>query len=158
MKNKILTLTVAVAIAANISYSQETDATRLLKEQNQESTPPEIIQVNENVYAAVGYDGSNTSMVIGEQGVVIIDALRALGAAEKVAEEFRKITDKPVKVLIYTHGHGDHTGGAFAFIGESKNVKIIAREGFKDEVQGRSPVEPILKKTERKAIWAEFTT
>ena len=85
-------------------------------------------------------------MVIGEQGVVIIDALRALGAAEKVAEEFRKITDKPVKVLIYTHGHGDHTGGASAFIGESKNVKIIAREGFKDDLQGSSPVEPILKK------------
>lgn len=146
MRSKILTFIVAVALAANTSYSQETDATRLLKEQNKEFTPPEIIQVNENVYAAVGYDGSNTSMVIGEQGVVIIDALRALGAAEKVAEEFRKITDKPVKVLIYTHGHGDHTGGASAFIGESKNVKIIAREGFKDEVQGRSPVEPILKK------------
>ena len=106
---------------------------------------PEIIQLNKNVYVAVGYDGSNASMVIGEQGVVIIDALRALGAAEKVAEEFRRITNEPVKALIYTHGHQDHTGGASAFIGKSKGVKVIAREGFKEELQERSPVEPILK-------------
>tara|TARA_R110002049_G_scaffold138450_6_gene298566 strand:+ start:10876 stop:12318 length:1443 start_codon:yes stop_codon:yes gene_type:complete len=107
---------------------------------------PEIIKLNENVYVAVGYDGSNTSMVIGEQGVVIIDALRALGAAEKVAEQFREITTKPVEAIIYTHGHEDHTGGTSAFVGNSKNVKIIAREGFKEELQEHSPVEPILKR------------
>lgn len=146
MKNKILTFLIAVALAANTAYSQETEATRLLKEQNQEFTPPEIIQLNKNVYVAVGYDGSNASMVIGEQGVVIIDALRALGAAEMVAKEFREITDKPVKALIYTHGHQDHTGGTSAFIGKSKDVKIIAREGFKEELQERSPVQPVLKK------------
>lgn len=115
-----------------------------LKKQSAEFTP-DIIQLNENVYVAVGYDGSNASLVIGEQGVVIVDALRALGAAEKVADEFRKITSKPVKALIYTHGHADHTGGGSAFIGDSKDVKIIAREGFKDELQERSPVRPILK-------------
>lgn len=116
-----------------------------LKAQNAEFTP-EIIKLNENVYVAVGYDGSNASMVVGEQGVVIIDALRALGAAEKVAEEFGKITSKPLKALIYTHGHLDHTGGTSAFVGNNKDVKIIAREGFKNELQEHSPVEPILKR------------
>ena len=115
-----------------------------LKSQNAEFIP-EIIKLNEKVYVAVGYDGSNASMVVGEKGVVIIDALRALGAAEKVAEEFRNITDKPVEALIYTHGHLDHTGGTSAFVGNNKDVKIIAREGFKDELQEHSPVEPILK-------------
>ncbi|MCK0189852.1 alkyl/aryl-sulfatase [Arenibacter sp. F20364] len=116
-----------------------------LKDQSAEFTP-EIIKLNENVYVAVGYDGSNTSMVIGEHGVVIIDALRALGAAETVAEKFREITTKPVQALIYTHGHNDHTGGASAFVGNGKNAKIIARKGFKEELEGKSPVEPILKK------------
>lgn len=116
-----------------------------LKSQNTEFTP-EIIKLNENVYVAVGFDGSNTSMVIGEDGVVIIDALRALGAAETVAKKFREITSKPVKAVIYTHGHDDHTGGTSAFIGDSKDVKIIARVAFKEELQGKSPVEPILKK------------
>lgn len=115
-----------------------------LKNQSAEFTP-DIIKLNENVYVAVGYDGSNASMVIGDQGVVIIDALRALGAAEKVAEEFRKVSNKPVKALIYTHGHLDHTGGTSAFIGNSKDVRIIAREEFKNELQEHSPIEPILK-------------
>ncbi|MBK8506729.1 MAG: alkyl/aryl-sulfatase [Saprospiraceae bacterium] len=115
-----------------------------LKGQSAEFTP-EIVKLNENVYVAVGYDGSNASMVIGVDGVVIIDALRALGAAEKVAEQFREISRKPVKALIYTHGHEDHTGGASAFIEDSKDVQIIARVGFKDELQEHSPVEPILK-------------
>tara|TARA_R110001599_G_scaffold353796_1_gene597974 strand:+ start:320 stop:1744 length:1425 start_codon:yes stop_codon:yes gene_type:complete len=116
-----------------------------LKKQSDEFIP-DIIQLNENVYVAVGYDGSNASMVVGEQGVVIIDALRALGAAEKVAEKFREISSKPVKAVIYTHGHEDHTGGTAAFVGDSKNVKIIGRAGFKEELQEHSPVEPILIK------------
>lgn len=105
---------------------------------------PEIVKMNEHVYVAVGFDGSNVSMIIGEQGVVIIDALRALGAAETVAAKFREITDKPVKALIYTHGHADHTGGTSAFVGDNKAVKIIARRGFKEELQERSPVGAIL--------------
>tara|TARA_R110002050_G_scaffold85091_1_gene181550 strand:- start:12571 stop:13917 length:1347 start_codon:yes stop_codon:yes gene_type:complete len=145
MKTRIFALLMVLIVFTTIVNAQETDATRRLKEQNQEFIP-EIIRLNENVYVAVGYDGSNASMVIGEHGVVIIDALRALGAAEKVAKEFQEISDKPVKALIYTHGHGDHSGGTSAFIGESKDVKIIARKGFKDELQERSPVQPILKK------------
>ncbi|WP_430934231.1 alkyl sulfatase dimerization domain-containing protein [Saccharicrinis sp. 156] len=145
MKTRIFTLFMALAFASStIANAQETEATRLLKKHNKEFIP-DIIQLNEHVYVAVGYDGSNASMVIGEDGVVIIDALRALGAAENVAAEFRKITSKPVKALIYTHGHADHTGGATAFIGKNKGVMVIARKGFKEELQERSPIEPILK-------------
>jgi uncharacterized sulfatase len=129
---------------SKISLKEHPNLTKL-KNQTSEFRP-EIIKLNANVYVAVGYDGSNASMVIGKKGVVIIDALRALGAAEKVAEEFRKITSKPVKALIYTHGHLDHTGGTSAFTGNNDNVKIIARKGFKEELQEHSPVENILKK------------
>lgn len=115
-----------------------------LRQQSAEFTP-EIIKLNENVYVAVGFDGSNASMVIDDEGVVIVDALRALGAAEIVAGKFREISDKPVKAVIYTHGHADHTGGSSAFVGDSKDVKVIAREGFKEELQENSPVEAILK-------------
>ncbi|PXX30673.1 alkyl/aryl-sulfatase [Arenibacter sp. ARW7G5Y1] len=128
----------------NVSQEQENPNITKLKGQSAEFAP-EIIKLNEYVYVAVGYDGSNASMVIGEEGVVIVDALRALGAAETVAEKFQEITSKPVKAVIYTHGHDDHTGGTSAFIGNSKDVQIIARAGFKDGLQGSSPVEPILK-------------
>ncbi|QZE14800.1 alkyl/aryl-sulfatase [Halosquirtibacter laminarini] len=106
----------------------------------------EIIKLNPNVYVAVGFDGSNTSMIIGEDGVIIIDALRSLGAAEKVAEAFRKICPKPVKAVIYTHGHEDHTGGTSAFTQGNNKIPVIAREGFKKELQEKSPVRRILQK------------
>jgi len=132
------------AVLTNVESAEEHPNITKLRAQSAEFTP-EIIKLNESVYVAVGYDGSNASMVIGDEGVVIIDALRALGAAEKVAEQFRGITNKPVEAVIYTHGHEDHTGGASAFIGESKDVRIIAREGFKEELQENSPVEQILR-------------
>ncbi|AZQ64605.1 alkyl/aryl-sulfatase [Flammeovirga pectinis] len=133
-----------VQSTSNTKLKEHPNITKL-KNQSKEFTP-DIIQLNENIYVAVGYDGSNTSMIIGEDGVIIVDALRALGAAEKVAKKFREITSKPVKALIYTHGHQDHTGGASAFIGNNKSVKIIARTGFKEELQENSPVKPILQK------------
>lgn len=141
----VITLAYSCTKPQNESPEKEHPNITKLKKHSSEFRP-EIIQMNNNVYVAVGYDGSNASMVIGKDGVIIIDALRALGAAEKVAKEFQKITNKPVKALIYTHGHADHTGGASAFIGNNKDVKIIARKGFKEELQERSPVESILKK------------
>lgn len=145
MKAQKIIVPIVFIVCSVLTNAQDTEATRLLKEQNTEFVQ-EVIRLNDNVFTAVGYDGSNASMVIGSDGIVIIDALRALGAAEQVAEEFRKISDKPVKALIYTHGHADHTGGASAFIGDSKELVVIAREEFKEDLQERSPIESILKK------------
>jgi len=127
-----------------VTQIEHPNITKLKK--HSEEFRPEIIQLGEHLYVAVGYDPSNASMVIGADGVIIIDALISVGSAQKVSEAFREITDKPVKALIYTHGHGDHTGGASAFIEGYEDVQIIAREGFKEELQGKSPVQPILKK------------
>ena len=104
----------------------------------------ELIQLGERVYMGVGYDGSNAGMIVGDDGIVIIDGLRGIGAAEELFADFRKITDKPVKALIYTHGHGDHTGGASAFIKDPSKTRIIARAHFKEELEGNSPVKKIL--------------
>ena len=89
----------------------------------------ELIKLSDSVYAAVGYDGSNAAMIIGDDGVIIIDTLRALGAARELAVDFRKITTKPVKAIIYTHSHPDHIGGASAFAGND-NPAIYARANF----------------------------
>lgn len=76
----------------------------------------ELIKLSDILYVAVGYDASNLGMVIGEDGVIIIDSLRSMDAAEELAADLKKITSKPVKALIYTHGHFDHVGGAKAFV------------------------------------------
>ena len=77
----------------------------------------EIIEVADGIHVAVGYDGSNASMIVGDDGVVIVDTLRATESAHELVPLFREISSEPVKAIIYTHGHGDHTGGASVFAG-----------------------------------------
>lgn len=87
----------------------------------------EVIKLTENVYVAVGYAPSNSAMIIGEDGVVIIDTGQSIGSARDILAEFRRITDKPIKAIIYTHGHRDHVSGAQVFIGEGSEPEIYAR-------------------------------
>ena len=88
---------------------QENASTQRLRKQS-EQFEENVFKVAENVYTAVGYSVSNVSMVVGADGVVIVDTGMMSDAAERIAQEFRKLTDKPVKAIIYTHSHGDHTG------------------------------------------------
>ena len=99
----------------------------------------EIIEVAEGIHVAVGYDGSNASMIVGDDGVVIVDTLRATESAHELVPLFRSISSKPVKAIIYTHGHGDHTGGASVFAGDDK-PDVYQRTNFSPEHLSGSPV------------------
>lgn len=114
-----------------------------LKAHSQEFTK-KIHKLSEILYVAVGYDVGNCSMIVGSEGVLIIDSLRSLDAAEELAADFRKITDKPVMGLIYTHAHVDHVGGASAFVGP--DTKVIARSNHGEDMDVTSPVWPAIGK------------
>ncbi len=75
-----------------------------------------MIKVADNVYVATSYDASNISMIIGDDGYVLIDSGKFPHNAKKIKEEFSQITDKPLKAVIFTHGHNDHVGGLSAFL------------------------------------------
>lgn len=108
--------------------AQETEATRLLKEQNKEFVP-EIFKYEKNVWFAVGYDVSNIAMIEGETGIILVDAGMSPVRMEKLRLKFREITDKPVKAIIITHGHGDHFGGIQAFLDEGSDPQVWGRSG-----------------------------
>ncbi len=112
----------------NTPLAEQTFETRQLIERNEEFRK-EIIQLAPNVYTASGYDASNITMIIGDDGVVLIDAGKFVHNSAEVYKEFRKITDKPITGLIYTHGHGDHTQGSPAFL-EDNTPQIWASESF----------------------------
>lgn len=75
----------------------------------------EIIQLADNVYMAFGFAASNVFMIIGDDGLVIIDTTETTAAATNILAEFRKITQLPVKTIILTHSHRDHVSGASVF-------------------------------------------
>jgi alkyl sulfatase BDS1-like metallo-beta-lactamase superfamily hydrolase len=80
----------------------------------------EIVRVTEGVYVAVGFGLANSVLLEGDDGVVIVDTLESAEAARPVKQAFKAITAKPVKAIIYTHHHSDHTFGAAVMAGEDR--------------------------------------
>jgi alkyl sulfatase BDS1-like metallo-beta-lactamase superfamily hydrolase len=80
----------------------------------------EIINVSEGIYVAVGFGLANSIMIEGDDGVIIVDTMESAQAAARVKDAFASITDKPIKAIIYTHYHSDHTFGAKVFAGDGK--------------------------------------
>jgi glyoxylase-like metal-dependent hydrolase (beta-lactamase superfamily II) len=72
-------------------------------------------EVGPGVYAAIdGPDhksGSNAGFVIGDDGVLVIDSFFYEEAARALVTEIRKRTPKPIRFVVNTHYHADHTGG-----------------------------------------------
>ncbi len=95
-------------------------------------SPPAVHKVTDGVYVAVGYDLANSIMIEGDDGIIIVDTLSTYEDAKEVIAEFRKITDKPVKAIIYSHGHLDHVHGTGAFLEEGEDVEIYAHDSHLD--------------------------
>lgn len=87
----------------------------------------DVYHVTDGVYQAVGFGIANSIMVEGEDCVFIVDVMGSMEAASEVRDEFAKITDKPIKALIYTHNHADHVMGGLAFVPDGK-VDVYAHE------------------------------
>jgi len=84
--------------------------------------PREIVTFGDGICGAVGYAASNVYMIEGPDAVAIIDTSENTEAAGNILTEFRKLTPKPVRTKIYTHGHRDHISGASVFA-EGANLK-----------------------------------
>ena len=86
-----------------------------------------VYTVTEGVYQAVGFGIANSIMVEGDECVFIVDVMGSVETAEAVKAEFRRITDKPIAALIYTHNHADHVMGGLAFAPDG-DIDVYAHE------------------------------
>jgi len=85
-----------------------------------------VQKVAGSVYMLQGA-GGNIGASIGEDGIVIVDDEYA-PLAEKIQAALKGITDKPVRFIINTHYHGDHTGGNAIF---QEKAPIIAQDNVR---------------------------
>ena len=74
------------------------------------STPgTEIIEVASGIYARLHENLSNAGIIVGDEGVLIIDSLRMPSFARDLISDVKLITDKPVKYVIDTHAPVSYT-------------------------------------------------
>lgn len=111
-----------------------------------------VYPLSPNVYLAVGFAASNVGMIIGDDGLIIIDTTESTKAAENILAAFREITDKPVRTIIYTHSHRDHISGASVFA-KGADTEIIAHPEFESDLvatEGKpGPYKALMARTAR---------
>src|SRR5216683_719115 len=92
-----------------------------------------VTKVSGNIYMLEG-EGGNIAASVGEDGIVIVDDQFA-PLAEKIQAALRelKITDKPVRFVINTHYHGDHTGGNVPF--STAGSTVIAQDNVRKRLE-----------------------
>ena len=94
-----------------------------------------VHKVAGNVYILEG-SGGNIGVSVGDDGIVIVDDQFA-PLAPKIKAALKGITDKPLRFVINTHFHGDHTGGNAQF---SSEATIIAHENVRKRLlEGGAP-------------------
>jgi len=75
----------------------------------------------------------NVVASIGQDGILLVDT-GWTGTAEELNEKIRELSDNTIKLIIFTHQHGDHIGGR-GLLG--KNASLIAHNSVKDELAGK---------------------
>jgi cyclase len=82
-----------------------------------------------NVYWVEG-GGGNSGVVVGDKGVIVIDAKISMASGKELLDDIAKITPKPVTTVILTHSDRDHVNGLAAF---PDGLTIVAHENNKKE-------------------------
>jgi cyclase len=101
----------------------------------------EIQQVSEGIYAYLQPDGSwwlnNTGFLASRDGVISVDATSTERRTRAYLDAIATVTRKPVRTLVNTHHHGDHTHGNYLFGGAT----IVGHERCREAILG-TPAPP----------------
>lgn len=145
-----LSMTMSIAAAAPLSEKQIAPNVRM-------------IRLAENVYAFAADNATadivdgNSTLILTDDGAVIVDAPGVHLVRTHIAE-IRKLTKKPVRYLINTHWHPDHTVGDGAYKKAFPDVEIISDDYTAEIWNRRGPAlfEKLIAGEEGEALLARF--
>ena len=118
---KALLCVVALLFSCMLATAQEQDFSKV---------QIKVTKVAGSVYMLEGA-GGNIGASIGEDGIVVVDDQYA-PLADRIQAALKGVTDKPVRFIINTHYHGDHTGGNAYF---QKQAPIIAQDNVRKRLE-----------------------
>ncbi len=92
-----------------------------------------VKKLADGVYAAISPDrskaGSNAGFIVGPNGVVVVDTFVDVAPARDLLAEIRKVTDLPIRFVVNTHYHLDHTGGNAVF--SAAGATVLAQRNLR---------------------------
>lgn len=100
----------------------------------------ELENLGRGVHAAVvvprpaAYAFANSLVVIGEDGVLVVDTQQSPAAARALIGEIRRLTNAPVRWVVNTHWHGDHVYGNEAYREAFPDVRFIAQASLPSDL------------------------
>jgi len=94
---------------------------------------PTTDQVADGVWCIGGYSLANTTVIEGDDGLIVYDTGDTREEAEHIREAIAKISDKPIKVIIYSHSHYALGGGAL--VDSPEDVLIIGHPKLNETVE-----------------------
>jgi len=82
--------------------------------------PYQLVEVSENLYS-FGSSGTFSMVLVTDDGVIVGDPINP-GHSEVMLQAIEEITNQPIKYVIYSHNHWDHSGGGQAFKNEGATI------------------------------------
>ncbi|MEU4418296.1 alkyl sulfatase dimerization domain-containing protein [Nocardia salmonicida] len=127
------------ASGENLAFTEYSDTVPAEMSEHSRTMNPGVFEiVGKNVYQIFGYALSAMTVAVGADGVILIDPPEDVEKGQRMLEELRKITDKPIAAIVYSHWHTDHYAGVKAFASQEQvdggQVQIIAHRDFMDNV------------------------
>ena len=111
----------------------------LVWSQAQQRPPLTMEKVSANLYVSIG-NGGNVAVMPTNEGVLVVDDKFAQDAPEIMAK-IKSVSDKPVRYVLNTHQHGDHTGGNDAML--ALGAQILIHKNARDNMlAGKQPGLP----------------
>ncbi len=101
-----------------------------LQAQNFDKVEIKTTKVSDHIYMLEG-SGGNIAVSIGEDGALMVDSQFG-PLSEKIRNAIATLTDDPIKVLMNTHWHGDHTGGNENF--GKMGARIMAHDNVRERM------------------------
>jgi cyclase len=108
--------------------------------QNQVSQPPQLTlnKVKDDLYEIEG-DGGNVAMYVTGEGVILVDD-KYDQDHEGIMAKVKSVTGQPVKYILTTHHHADHSGGNTKFLPTAEIISTVnARKNIVEHKQGNAP-------------------
>jgi cyclase len=89
-----------------------------------------------------GFPQGNTTVIIGDRDVLVVDSCYLPSSAREDIAQIRQWTDKPVRYLLNTHWHADHTRGNGAYAEAFASLSIIAQTATRELIKGNYADHP----------------